>query len=101
MGIINRRKHSPQFKFDVAVKVITTGKPAEVARQYGITSSLAIKWVTYLKNNGASVFQDRPDKRVEELKTKIGRLEQIIGQKETELALMKNFLDFYEPLNGK
>lgn len=98
---ILRRKHTPQFKFDVVMKALETGQVADVARQYGVSTGLVSKWLSFLKTHGASVFTTTPDKEVIDLKAKVGKLEQLIGKKEIELSLMKNFVDFYGSPNGK
>jgi len=48
-----------------------------------------------LVERGASVFETAPDQTINELKAKVARLEQMIGKKEVELSLLKNFSDFY------
>lgn len=100
MGM-TKRKHSPQFKFDVALKAIETKQVAEVSRQYGITPGLVSKWVAQVKTHGAVLFTTTPDKEVKELKQRVSKLEQLVGKKEIELSLLKNFVDFYESPNGK
>jgi len=47
------------------------------------------------------MFETTPDKENRELKQKVEKLEQLIGKKEVELALIKNFVDFYESHGGK
>jgi len=101
MSKIERRKHSPQFKADIALKAIETGQVAEIGRQYGLTPGQVSKWVSYLKENGSNIFVTTPDKEIGELKSKLSKLEQLIGKKEIELSLMKNFMDFYGSKNGK
>jgi len=96
-----RRSHSPQFKFDVAFKAMSTNQPAETARLYGITTGMVTKWVAYIKANGPHLFETHPDKEVAQLKTHVEKLEQIVGKKEVELSLMKNFVDFYTSPSGK
>jgi len=98
---IERRKHSPQFKFDVVLKALETDQIAEVARQYGITTGLLSKWISFFKTNGAGIFTTTPDKVTAELKLKVSKLEQLVGKKEVELSFMKNFMDFYGSKNGK
>lgn len=47
------------------------------------------------------IFEDKPDTDVARLKKRIQQLEQLLGKKEVELSLIKNFADFYESLSGK
>ena len=101
MSELKKRKHSPQFKLDVALKAISLGQIADVGRQYGITTGLVSKWVSCLKSSGSSIFITTPDKEISDLKSKISKLEQLVGKKEIELSLLKNFVDFYDSKNGK
>ena len=89
MGVVNKRKHTPQFKFEVAMKAVGGKQMAEVARVYGVNTGQVSKWVSYLKTQGSSIFSTHPD------------TEQLVGKKEVELSLMKNFLDFQESPSGK
>jgi transposase-like protein len=82
MSTLTKRKHTPQFKLDVALKALVTNKSAETARQYGVTTGLVSKWIAYLKTNGASIYATHPDKEMETLRNKITKLEQIVGQKD-------------------
>ena len=40
MGVVNKRKHTSQFKFDVAIKAVESKHVAEVARLYGLNQEL-------------------------------------------------------------
>ncbi|HOM77695.1 hypothetical protein KBG31_00080 [Patescibacteria group bacterium] len=41
-----------------------------------------------------------PDKEVNKLRKEKANLEQLVGKKETELNLLKNFSEFYQSLGG-
>lgn len=101
MGVVNKRKHSPQFKFEVAMKAVSSSQMAEVARVYGVNTGQVSKWVSYLKTQGASIFSTHPDTEKANLQNKVSKLEQLVGHKEVELSLMKNFLDFPDSPSGK
>ena len=101
MPVVTKRKHTPQFKFDVALKALTSNQMAEVSRQYGVTTGLVSKWVTQVRENGQLVFEKTPDKERQELRDRVAKLEQLVGKKEVELSLMKNFMDFYDAQSGK
>lgn len=101
MGVVNKRKHTPQFKFEVAMKAVASSQMAEVARLYGVNTGQVSKWVSYLKAQGASIFSTRPDTEKAQLLGKVTKLEQLVGKKEVELSLMKNFLDFQGSPSGK
>lgn len=95
----NRKKHSPQFKFDRAIDSIKKDNLSEISRQYGVSVNLLSNWRMQLTERGSHAFETSPDQEKNQLKNKIGRLEQMLGKKEVELSLLKNFSDFYESPN--
>ena len=58
---VYKRKHTAQFKFEVAMKAVSSSQMAEVARVYGVNTGQVSKWVSYLKTQGACIFSTRPD----------------------------------------
>lgn len=91
----NRKSYTPQFKFDRAVETIKIGNLSEISRKYGVGVNVLSKWRTDLMERGCRVFETSPDQEVGGLKKQIAKLEQIVGKKEVELNLLKNFSDFY------
>lgn len=89
------KKHSPKFKFTCVMESFQTGNVAEVARKYGINANQLSTWRKEFKDNGYVCFETTKDKEVSRLEKKVIKLEQIVGQKEVELTLLKNYLDFY------
>lgn len=98
---VKRKKNSytPQFKLDRALEVIKTNNASEIARKYGVSSNLLYIWRDQLIEKGIKVFETSPDQTTNELKATVARLEQMIGKKEVELNLLKNFSDFYSSRN--
>lgn len=96
----SRKTYSPEFKFKVAKEADKTGNYSEVSRKFGVSVNVVSAWVSQLNQNGSSIFKTSPDKETNKLKTKVARLEQMLGKKEVELGLLKNFSDFYESQNG-
>jgi transposase-like protein len=95
-----RRKHSNEFKFKVALEALKKEDAPSVARQYGIAYNLVNRWTKQLLNQGHLAFGMDNNGEKEVMKKKIGKLEQMIGKKEVELNLLKNFSDFYQSENG-
>ncbi len=91
--------YTPQFKLDRALEALRNNNISEIARKYGLNSNLLYLWRDQLVERGASVFETAPDQTINELKAKVARLEQMIGKKEVELNLLKNFSDFYSSRN--
>ena len=96
-----RKQHSPNLKFQIALKAIETGNCSQVARQYGVSHTLANRWKHQLLEHGVSVFSGTQDKEVDKLQNHITHLEQLIGKKEVEINLLKNFLDVTTSPNGR
>lgn len=89
----NGKQYGPEFKFKVvleALKVEGSGMEGQVARAYGVHPVTLAKWKSQFVDRGSEVFSSK-----EELKgyeKKIADLERMIGHKEVEIALLKNFL---------
>jgi transposase len=94
------RKHAPSFKLKIVVECLNTGDMQSVSRKYGLANSLVAKWRRRLLDEGHHVFETSPDKEKENMQKQIAKLEQMVGKKEVELTLLKNFSDFYASQNG-
>jgi len=94
-----KNSYTPQFKLERALEVLRTDNVSVLARKYGLSANLLYLWRDQLIERGIKVFETSPDQTVNELKAKVGRLEQMIGKKEVELNLLKNFSDFYSSRN--
>jgi len=99
-AVRKKTSYTPQFKLDRAMEVIKTNNVSEIARKYNLNPNLLYLWRDQLIERGASVFETAPDQEVNELKHKVSRLEQMVGKKEVELNLLKNFSDFYSSRNA-
>jgi len=95
----NRKKYTPQFKFDRALEALRVNNLSVISRKYGVSVNILSNWRTQLLERGTQAFETSPDQEKNVLKNKIGRLEQMLGKKEVELNLLKNFSDFYESQN--
>lgn len=91
-----RKKYTPQFKFGLAKEAFKTGNLSEVSRKYGVGVNIISNWVKHLGEQGFHIFETTPDQQNNQLKSKIAKLEQMVGKKEIELNLLKNFSDFYQ-----
>ncbi len=99
VGIPNNKKYTSRFKFTLIMESIAKNNMVEVARKYGVNHSLLSKWKNALLTEGHRIFETSPDKEKASLKGEISKLEQMIGKKEIELNLLKNFSDFYTSQN--
>lgn len=98
-GSGKRKSYTSQFKFDRSVEAIKKSNLSEVSRKYDVSVNLISNWKDRLLEQGAKIFETSPDQERNELKIKIAKLEQMLGKKEVELSLLKNFSDFYESQN--
>ncbi len=95
-----KKNYTAQFKLDRALEAVNDKESVpEIARKYDIKSNLIYLWRKQLIERGTKIFETAPDQNMKEMKAKVGRLEQMIGKKEVELSLIKNFSDFYSSRN--
>ena len=86
-----RKRYSPKLKFQVVLEAITGEKtPGQIAKQYGIHPNSVGLWKKQFLERGAELFAQ--DDSVQEYERRLGELEQLLGKKEVEIALLKNFL---------
>lgn len=97
---MKKTKYTAKFKFDRVIESLKKGSVSEVARQYGFGANLLSKWRSDFLKSGYIFFEDKPDQDVIRLQKRVNQLEQIIGKKEVELNLIKNFADFYSSQSG-
>lgn len=94
-----RKQYTPQFKFDRALEAVKNDNLSEISRKYNIGTNILCKWRSDLIKQGFRLFEASPDHQNKELKNQISKLEQMLGKKEVELNLLKNFSDFYQSRN--
>jgi len=85
------RRYSAKLKFQVVVEALRGDKtPAQIAKVYRVHPNSVGIWRRWFLERGPAVFEagdveSDTDRRVAEL-------EQLLGKKEVEIALLKNFL---------
>ena len=85
------KSYSPKLKFQIVLELIQGDKtPGQVAKAYGVHPNSASAWKRTFLENGPEVFAK--DSTVAEYERRIAELEQLLGKKEVEIALLKNFL---------
>ncbi len=85
------KTYSPKFKFQVVLEMLTGERtPAQIARAYGLHPNSLGLWKKAFLERGPELFAH--DTTVVEYERRIAELEQLIGKKEVEIALLKNFL---------
>jgi len=96
---MSKKQHSSKFKFEAVLESFKRDSVNEVARSKDINANMVSTWRKILINNGHKIFDKAPDKEVTTLRSKVAKLERLIGKKEIELNLLKNFSDFYDSEN--
>lgn len=85
------KRYSPKLKFQVVLELLEGDKTiSQVARAYGIHPNTASGWKQDFLQKGPEIFAK--DGTVAEYERRIAELEQLLGKKEVEIALLKNFL---------
>ena len=86
-----KKRYSPKVKFQVVLEALTGEKtPGQIAKEYGIHPNSVGLWKKEFLERGAELFSE--DGTVQEYERQIRQLEQLVGKKEVEIALLKNFL---------
>ena len=85
------KRYSPKFKFQVVLEVLTGNRTtSQVAKAYGVHPNTVHAWKEALLEKGPEVFVQ--DGTVAQYERRIAELERLLGQKEVEITLLKNFL---------
>lgn len=85
------KRYTPKFKFQVVMELLKGDKKSgQVAKAYGVHPNTIGAWKQTFLEKGPEVFAK--DGTVAEYERRIRELEQLIGKKEVEIALLKNFL---------
>ena len=85
------KRYSAKLKFQVVIELLTGDKtPGQVAKVYGIHPNTVNTWKKAFLEKGPDIFAE--DNIVAQYERQIAELEQLIGKKEVEIALLKGFL---------
>jgi len=90
MGKIKRR-YTAKLKFQVVLEALNGEKtPGQIAKAYGVHANSIGIWKKHFLEHGAELFER--SERSGDVGKRIAELEQLLGKKEVEIALIKNFL---------
>jgi len=85
------KRYSPKLKFQVVLELLKGNKtPSQVARAYNVHPNSAGLWKRTFFEKGPEIFSRDGD--ITEYERRISELERLLGKKEVEIALLKNFL---------
>jgi transposase-like protein len=85
------KTYTPKFKFHLVLEVLQGERfEVEIGRAYNVHHTTISKWKRHFLEHGAEVFGSNEE--IERYEKRIADLERLIGQKEVELALLKNVM---------
>ncbi|MCP4598948.1 MAG: transposase [Proteobacteria bacterium] len=85
------KRYSAKLKFQVVIELLTGEKTlGQVAKVYGVHSNTVSAWKKAFFEKGPEIFSQANS--MAEYERRIAELERLIGRKEVEIALLKNFL---------
>ena len=85
------KQYSAKLKFQIVLEVLRDNKkPSQVAKAYRVHPNSVSTWTKTVLEKGPEVFAK--DGTVAQYERRIAELERLLGQKEVEIALLKNFL---------
>lgn len=85
------KSYPPKFKFQVVLELLQGEQSiGQLAKSYNVHPNSILKWKKELLEKGPQLFAQ--DNSAAEFEERIAQLEQLLGKKEVELALLKNFL---------
>ena len=85
------RKISPRLKFQVVLELLSGERtPAQIAKAYGVHPNSVGLWKKRFLEQGPQVFENESSSS--EAERKLAEMERLLGKKEVEIALLKNFL---------
>lgn len=97
--IMPRTKHSKKFKLQVIKEATETGNKALVARRYNLNPNMVSRWCTEYKNGryGDVDVADLPDFDAKELSKENERLKTLLGEKDLEIAILRDLIKKKNP----
>ena len=85
------RRYTAKLKFQVVLEALKSEKtPGQIAKAYGVHANSVGIWKHWFLERGPAVFA-RGD-AASDGERRVAELEQLLGKKEVEIALLKNFL---------
>lgn len=85
------RRYTAKLKFQVVLEALKGEKsPGQIAKAYGVHANSVGIWKHWFLERGPLLFE-RAELGREDLK-RVAELEQLLGKKEVEIAVLKNFL---------
>lgn len=96
---MKRTKHSKDFKLQVVKEAIETGNNTLVARRYELNPNMVSRWIREYKNGkfGEVDVEVLPDLDTKELTKENEKLKTILGEKDLEIAILRDLIKKQSP----
>ena len=86
------RCYSPRFQFQVVLEVLRGDRDSvEIAGTYDLHPTTVSRWKREFLEKGPEVLGK--DRTVAQYEKRIDEMEKLLGRKEVEIALLRNFAD--------
>lgn len=101
-----RRRHSAETKLRVVKEALETGNGAIVARRYDLSASMVNRWIREYQKYGENAFKGDKgngevvsisNKEYHKLEEENERLKKILGEKDLEVAILRDLLKKQNP----
>ena len=94
---MKRRRHSIDKKLRVVKEIQETGNATLVARRYELSPGLVSRWYREYKRYGEAAFNKKSSSKhnngeAQKLDQENERLKKILGEKDLEIAILKDML---------
>jgi transposase len=94
------KRYTARFKFQVVLETLRGTKAiGQVARSYGVHPVTISHWKKDFLEKGPEIFAQ--ETTIHEYEKRVEELERLIGHKEVEIALLKNFMAGSSPRGKK
>ena len=94
------KRYTARFKFQVVLETLRGMKAVgQVARSYGVHPVTISHWKKDFLEKGPEIFAQ--ETTIHEYEKRVEELERLIGHKEVEIALLKNFMAGSSPRGKK
>ena len=90
-----KRDYTPQFKFQLVLKLLTGEKrAAQICREHQVSETSLSRWRQQFLDNGAKAFESENGSSMEQ--ERIVELERMVGRLTMELAAAKKLSDWLD-----
>jgi transposase len=96
---MKRTRHSKDFKLQVIKEAQETGKSTVVARRYDLNAKMVARWVREYKEGkfGDLDVSVLPDLDTKELAKENEKLKTLLGEKDLEIAILRDLIKKKNP----